>query len=174
MVLLPLSFGSDHHQGSLQSCRIGAESCKALWASFGQLWAHHGIVGRHNNPATYGGGVLFSPPLVLRCWSRRSDPTASSTYTSTAPSPFQRRTPEEGMGRPVVLAGVAEQASAGGWQADGVDEILQDAVLHVGEGVVVQRFLEEEMDQWGFEGLVSKLAQGLQDSSNSQVVVLGP
>lgn len=78
------------------------------------------------------------------------------------------------MGRPVVLAGVAEQASAGGWQADGVDEILQDAVLHVGEGVVVQRFLEEETDQWGFEGLISKLAQGLQDSSNSQVVVLGP
>lgn len=78
------------------------------------------------------------------------------------------------MGRPVVLAGVAEQASAGGWQADGVDEILQDAVLHVGEGVVVQRFLEEETDQWGFEGLISKLSQGLQDSSNSQVVVLGP
>lgn len=48
------------------------------------------------------------------------------------------------MGWSVVLASIAEQASAGGWEADGVDKILQDAVLHVGEGVVTQRFLQEQ------------------------------
>lgn len=42
------------------------------------------------------------------------------------------------MGRPVVLASIAEQASAGGWQADGVDKVFQDAVLHVGQGAVAQ------------------------------------
>lgn len=42
------------------------------------------------------------------------------------------------MGRPVVLAGEAKQAAAGGWQADGVDVVLQDAVLHVRKGVVAQ------------------------------------
>lgn len=78
------------------------------------------------------------------------------------------------MGRPVVLAGVAEQASAGGRQADGVDEVLQDAVLHVGKGVVAQRLLQEQTNQRGLEGLVAKLAQGLQDASDPQVVVLGP
>lgn len=45
------------------------------------------------------------------------------------------------MGRSVVLAGIAEQASAGGRQADGVDVVLQDAVLHVVQGAVAQRFL---------------------------------
>lgn len=78
------------------------------------------------------------------------------------------------MGRPVVLAGVTEQPSAGGGQADGVDEVLQDAVLHVGERVVAQRLLQEETHQRGFEGLVAELAQRLQDASDAQVVVLGP
>lgn len=78
------------------------------------------------------------------------------------------------MGRPVVLACVAQQASAGGWQADGVDEVFQDAVLHVGEGAVVKRLLQEEAHQWGFEALVSKLPQGLEDAGDPQVVVLGP
>lgn len=78
------------------------------------------------------------------------------------------------MGRPVVLAGVAEQASAGGWQADGVDVVLQDAVLHVGNGVLAQRLLQEQANQWGLEGLIAKLPQGLQDASDPQVVVLRP
>lgn len=78
------------------------------------------------------------------------------------------------MGRLVVLAGVAEQASAGGWQADGVHVVLQGAVLHVGNGVVAQRLLQEQMNQRGLEGLIAKLAQGLQDASDPQVVVLGP
>lgn len=78
------------------------------------------------------------------------------------------------MGRPVVLASVAEQASAGGGQANGVDIVLQDAVLHVGNGVVAQRLLQEQTSQRGLEGLVAKLAQGLQDASDPQVVVLGP
>lgn len=78
------------------------------------------------------------------------------------------------MGRPVVLAGIAEQASAGGWEADGVDEILQDAMLHVGKGVVTQRFLQEQSNQRGFEGLIAELTQGLQDAGDPQVVVLGP
>lgn len=78
------------------------------------------------------------------------------------------------MGRPVVLACVAQQASAGGWQADGVDKVFQDAVLHVGEGAVVKRLLQEETNQRRFEALVSKLPQGLQDAGDPQVVVLGP
>lgn len=65
------------------------------------------------------------------------------------------------MGRPIVLVGVAEQASACGRQADGVDKVLEDAVLHVGKGVAAQRLLQEQTDQRGLEGLVAQLAQGL-------------
>ena len=88
-------------------------------------------MGRHNNPTT---NALVPPPVPLWGRSRRPDPAAPSAYApaGAAPSAFGRRAPEEGVGRPVVLVGVAQQASAGGWQADGVDEILQDAVLHVG------------------------------------------
>lgn len=78
------------------------------------------------------------------------------------------------MGRPVVLAGVAQQASAGGWQADSVDKVFQDAVLHVGEGAVAERLLEEQAHQRSFEALVSQLPQGLQDAGDPKVVVLGP
>jgi len=78
------------------------------------------------------------------------------------------------VGGPVVLAGVAEEAPASGRQADGVDVVLQGAVLHVGKRVVAQRLLQEQMDQLGLEGLVAQLAQGLQDASDPQVVVLGP
>lgn len=78
------------------------------------------------------------------------------------------------MGRPVVLAGVAQQASAGGGQADGVDKVFQDAVLHIGEGAVEQRLLQEQTHQRGLEALVSQLPQGLQDAGDPQVVVLGP
>lgn len=78
------------------------------------------------------------------------------------------------MGRPVVLAGVAQQAPAGGRQADGVDKVFQDAVLHVGEGAVVKRLLQEQTHQRGLEALVSQLAQGLQDAGDPQVVVLRP
>lgn len=63
------------------------------------------------------------------------------------------------MGGPVVAAGVAKQASAGGREADCVDVVLQDAVLHVGEGVLAQRLLQEEADQWGLEGLVAQFTQ---------------
>lgn len=78
------------------------------------------------------------------------------------------------MGRPVVLAGIAEQASAGGWQADGVDKVFQDAVLHVGQGAVAQRLLQEEANERGLKGLIAELTQGLQDASDPQVVVVGP
>lgn len=78
------------------------------------------------------------------------------------------------MGWPVVLAGVAKEAPAGGREADGVDVVFQDAVLHVWKGVVAQRLLQEEVNQWGLEGLIAQFAQGLQDASDPQVVVLGP
>lgn len=77
------------------------------------------------------------------------------------------------MGGPVVLAGVAEQAPAGGRQPDGVDVVLQDAVLHVGEGVLAQRLLKEEAHQRGLERLIAQLAQGLEDPGDPQVVVVG-
>lgn len=73
-----------------------------------------------------------------------------------------------------MLPGVAEKAPASGRQADGVDVVLQDAVLHVGQRVVAQRLLQEEANQRGLEGLVAKFTQGLQDASDPQVVVLGP
>lgn len=73
-----------------------------------------------------------------------------------------------------MVTGIAEQAPAGGWQAYGVDVVLQDTVLHVGKGVVAQRLLQEQTNQWSLEGLVTKLTQGLQDPSDPQVVVLGP
>lgn len=175
---MPLSSSSRHHQRSLQSGHTGAESRAALQPSSSQVLAHHGIMGRHNNPATCqgGGGALLPPPLSLWRWSRCSDPAASSTYcaSDSSTSPFRWRAPEEGVGRPVVLASVAEQASAGGWQADGVDVVLQDAVLHVGNGVLAQRLLQEQANQWGLEGLVAELPQGLQDASDPQVVVLRP
>lgn len=47
-------------------------------------------------------------------------------------------------------------------------------MLHVGKGVVAQRLLQEQANQRGFEGLIAELAQGLQDASDPQVVVLGP
>ena len=78
------------------------------------------------------------------------------------------------MGWLVVLAGVAEQAPAGGREADCVDVVLQDAVLHVWKGAVAQRLLQEEANQWGLEGLIAQFAQGLQDASDPQVVVLRP
>lgn len=78
------------------------------------------------------------------------------------------------MGRPVVLAGIAKQAPAGGWEAYGVDIVLQDTVLHVWKGVVAQRLLQEESNQWGLECLISQFTQGLQDASDPQIVVLGP
>lgn len=133
-------------------------------------------MGRHNDPAPRGGDALLSPPLLLRGGSWCSDAAASSARAATGEAllPFRQRTPEEGVGRPVVLAGVAKQASAGGWQADGVDKVFQDAVLHVGERAVVERLLEEQTHQRGFETLVPKLPQGLQDAGDPQVVVLGP
>lgn len=78
------------------------------------------------------------------------------------------------MGGAVVLAGVAEQAPAGGRQTDGVHKVLQDAVLHAGKSVVAQRLLQEQVNQGGLERLVAQLAQGLEDASDPQVVVLGP
>lgn len=178
IVLVSLSSNAHHPQRSLQSRHIGTKSHAALHPSSSQVLAHHGIMGRHNNSATCrgGGDALLPPPLSLWCWSRRSDPTTPSTYTTpnATSSPLRCRTPEEGVGGPVVLAGVAEQASAGGWQANGVDVVLQDAVLHVGNGVVAQWLLQEQTNQRGLEGLVAKLAQGLQDASDPQVVVLRP
>lgn len=78
------------------------------------------------------------------------------------------------MGRPVVLACVAKQAPAGGREANGIDKVLQDTVLHVWKGVVAQRLLQEEANQWGLEGLIAQLTKGLQYASDPQVVVLGP
>jgi len=75
--------------------------------------------------------------------------------------------------RPVVLASVAEQASTCGWQADGVDKVFQGAVLHIREGTITQRLFQKKANQWGLEGLVAKLAQGLQDACDPQVVVVG-
>lgn len=46
------------------------------------------------------------------------------------------------MGGPVVLAGVAQQASPAGREADGVDVVLQGAVLHVGQGGAAERLLQ--------------------------------
>lgn len=45
------------------------------------------------------------------------------------------------MGGSVVLASKAEQASACGREMDGVDVVLQDAVLHAGQSPVAQRLL---------------------------------
>lgn len=122
------------------------------------------------------GRALLSSPLLLRCWSWRPEAAASCACVAPgdSPLPLGQRTPEEGVGRPVVLAGVAQQASAGGGQADGVDKVFQDAVLHVGEGAVEQRLLQEQTHQRGLEALVSQLPQGLQDTGDPQVVVLGP
>lgn len=165
-VVAPLSSHPDHHLCSLQS-REDPSS---------RFMAHHGLMGRHNDPAPGRGDALLSSPLLLRCRSWRPDTAAPRARVATgdAPPPLRQRTPEEGVGRPVVLACVAQQASAGGWQADGVDEVFQDAVLHVGEGAVAKRLLEEQTHQRGFEALVPKLPQGLQDAGDAQVVVLGP
>lgn len=78
------------------------------------------------------------------------------------------------MGGPVVLASEAEQASACGRETDGVDVVLQDAVLHVGQSPAAQRLLQEETDERSLKGLKAELPQGLQDPSDPQVVVLGP
>lgn len=63
------------------------------------------------------------------------------------------------MGRPVVLAGIAKQASARGWEADGVDVVLQGTVLHVWKDVVAQRLLQKEANQRGLEGLIAQFTQ---------------
>lgn len=133
-------------------------------------------MGRHNNPAPRRDEALLSPPLWLRGRGRSSDAAApgAAPPAGGAPLPLGQRPPEEGVGGPVVLAGVAQQAPAGGRQTDGVDEVLQDAVLHVGEGAVVERLLQEQAHQRGFEALVPELPQGLQDAGDPQVVVLGP
>lgn len=112
--------------------------------------------------------------MLLGRRSRRSDAAAPGAGTAAPAAPFRWRAPEEGVRGPVVLAGEAEQTSPRGRQANGVDVVLQDAVLHVWKGVVAQRLLQEEPNQRGLEGLVAKLAQRLQDASEPQVVVLGP
>lgn len=132
-------------------------------------------MGRHDDAAAWRGGTLaLRPPLRLRRGGGSSDAAAPGAHAAAAASPLGRRTPEEGVGRPVVLAGEAQQAPAGGRQADGVDKVLQDAVLHVGQRVVAQRLLQEEAHQRGLESLVAQLAQRLQDAGDAQVVVLGP
>lgn len=72
-----------------------------------------------------------------------------------------------------MLAGEAEQASARGRQADSVYVVLQDAVLHVGQGPVAQRLLQKKADEWSLEALEAELPQGLEDPSDPQVVVVG-
>lgn len=47
-------------------------------------------------------------------------------------------------------------------------------MLHVGEGALAERLLEEQAHQRSFEALVSQLPQGLQDAGDPKVVVLGP
>ncbi|TNN65428.1 hypothetical protein EYF80_024369 [Liparis tanakae] len=156
-----------YEQRSLQSGQARAESLRPSSAC-----ASPGIMRRHNNAANTG--ALLRPPLLLRCRSGRPDSAAPGTAAATtgttaaAASLFGLRPPEEGVGGRVVLAGVAEEAPASGRQADGVDVVLQGAVLHVGKRVVAQRLLQEQMDQLGLEGLVAQLAQGLQDASDPQ------
>ena len=65
-------------------------------------------------------------PLLLRCGLR------PGPAPSPSPWPPGRWTPEEGMGGAVVLASVAQQATAVGGEADGVNVVLQGAVLHAG------------------------------------------
>lgn len=77
------------------------------------------------------------------------------------------------MGGPVVLASEPKQASPRGRQADGVDEVLQHAVLHVLKRAAAQRLLQEEANQRGLECLVAELTEGLQDAGDPQVVVVG-
>lgn len=111
LLLSPLAPAS---QCSLHSSHIRSNSCAALQSSSSQVLAHHRILGRHSNPNTHrgGGGALLPSPLLLWCWSRCSDSTTSSTHaisgTDASCTPFRRWTPEEGMGRPVVLAGISE------------------------------------------------------------------